>query len=480
MQPIILPLNELRPALTGFGKVISKRASLPVLGCVRLQRHATGAVDLTVTDLDHAATCRLAGPSGAPPLTLVLPLEDLANVARSGGAEGAIEIEPFDDGNATLRFQLGGQPVEHRCETRPPEEFPSLPDIAGDSVPLPPQVCAALHDALTCASTDSARRVLNGACVDVSQPGAHHIVATDGRHLFSANSFRLPLQESVIIPDHKFLGWKGFQQDGEWRLRTGRAETSGAPLIELSSGRWRFVARGIDGTFPNWRQVIPETGAFKTAVTLPPDAVEPLTQSVQRLPVPVRDLHQTVGLEVADGAFRLLGRSRPDMDWTRLRVDAAEVRGPAVTVLLDRTYLLKALRLGLTRIELIDAVSPVQFSQGGRILIAMPLRAPVPTPAPEPVPEPAQASEPKPEPTPNPPSPPAAQADPTTEPATGRSTLERALDQIEALRSGLRELLQRLTPLHDSLRQALREQRAGDKDLQSVRQTLRTLQNVRL
>jgi hypothetical protein len=30
------------------------------------------------------------------------------------------------------------------------------------------------------------------------------------------------------------------------------------------------------------------------------------------------------------------------------------------------------------------------------------------------------------------------------------------------------------------LRQALREQRAGEKDLHGVRQTLRTLQNVRI
>jgi hypothetical protein len=58
--------------------------------------------------------------------------------------------------------------------------------------------------------------------------------------------------------------------------------------------------------------------------------------------------------------------------------------------------------------------------------------------------------------------------------------LERALEQTEAVRSSLRELLQRLTPLGDSLRQALREQRAGEKDLHGVRQTLRTLQNVRI
>ena len=71
---------------------------------------------------------------------------------------------------------------------------------------------------MQCASTDETRVILNGAYLDVSQPAGHYVVATDGRHLFSSNSFKLPLKDSVFIPDHKFLGWKEFSNDGEWQL----------------------------------------------------------------------------------------------------------------------------------------------------------------------------------------------------------------------------------------------------------------------
>ena len=65
----------------------------------------------------------------------------------------------------------------------------------------------------------------------------------------------------------------------------------------------------------------------------------------------------------------------------------------------------------------------------------------------------------------------------TTEP---KPALETALVQIESLKTGFRESIASLSKLGDTVRQALREQKAGDKDLHSVRQTLRSLQSVRL
>jgi DNA polymerase III sliding clamp (beta) subunit (PCNA family) len=62
-----------------------------------------------------------------------------------------------------------------------------------------------LLEAMDCASVDSTRYVLNGTFIDAKDSKANYVVATDGKHLYSANSFTLPLKESVIIPTHKFL-----------------------------------------------------------------------------------------------------------------------------------------------------------------------------------------------------------------------------------------------------------------------------------
>ena len=67
----------------------------------------------------------------------------------------------------------------------------------------------------------------------------------------------------------------------------------------------------------------------------------------------------------------------------------------------------------------------------------------------------------------------------TDKPET-KPSLETALVQIEAMKTGFREGINSLTKLGDHIRQALREQKASEKEVQSVRLTLRSLQSVRI
>jgi DNA polymerase III sliding clamp (beta) subunit (PCNA family) len=86
-------------------------------------------------------------------------------------------------------------------DSLPAAEFPDVPRINGEAIAVPDAMRAAIHQALECASDDETRLILNGAYVDVST-GSHYVVGTDGRHLFSSNSFSLPLKKSVLIPNH--------------------------------------------------------------------------------------------------------------------------------------------------------------------------------------------------------------------------------------------------------------------------------------
>jgi hypothetical protein len=63
---------------------------------------------------------------------------------------------------------------------------------------------------------------------------------------------------------------------------------------------------------------------------------------------------------------------------------------------------------------------------------------------------------------------------------TERPALEIALAQIEVVRGDFRNAIAGLNKLADALKQVQREQKAGDKEIQSVRQTLRSLQTVRI
>ena len=66
------------------------------------------------------------------------------------------------------------------------------------------------------------------------------------------------------------------------------------------------------------------------------------------------------------------------------------------------------------------------------------------------------------------------------EPAEAKGPLELALDQIETIKGSYREAVRGLNGLAETLKQAQREQKTSTKEVQSVRQTLRQIQAVRI
>ena len=69
----------------------------------------------------------------------------------------------------------------------------------------------------------------------------------------------------------------------------------------------------------------------------------------------------------------------------------------------------------------------------------------------------------------------------TTTPATeSKPALEVALAQVEIVRGDFRNAITGLNKLAEALKQAQREQKTADKEVQSVRNTLEKLQSVRI
>ena len=78
--------------------------------------------------------------------------------------------------------------------------------------------------------------------------------------------------------------------------------------VQLSSRRWRFVSKQIDGNYPYWRQTIPNPDNAKTHITLDPAKLEALIKLIQRMPCHDAEKYQTIGLECKDGQLLLLGK----------------------------------------------------------------------------------------------------------------------------------------------------------------------------
>jgi histone deacetylase complex regulatory component SIN3 len=150
------------------------------------------------------------------------------------------------------------------------------------------------------------------------------------------------------------------------------------------------------------------------------------------------------------------------------------------------------MEFGLTELGIEEPLSAMRFRKDGRQMIVMPVNVehlkPTPTNAPvTPVASTASttpASEIK---------APAAQPQPTTpttierkhpmpkgETATNGTALSKAIQQVEVTKEALKEVVHGLNDVLDTLKLAQKEQKNVDREIDSVRSTIKSLQKVSL
>ena len=501
MSKFILPIAELKPALVGLGKIISKSSTLPVLRMVRVDRTHEGWITITGTDLDAFVTVRLEAPTSGDPTSVLVPFDELAKTTKSCSAGEFIEIEQSTENTVLMRHPVGQQFAEKAVDSLPVGEYPPIPKIEGTPMTIDAHLRTAMLEAMDCASEDETRYVLRGAYIDVSDKKCNAVVGTDGKHLYTSNSFSLPLGESIIIPTNKFLGWKEFNNDGEWQLQADPENKEA--YFQISSRRWQFIHKPLDGVYPNWRQVIPKES--NTKVEMSEEAGTMIQNLIPRLPLDPRDISKTLGLKAERGKFILLSRNTREDQWTEVEVAGVRITGNPVTIYLNRDFMLKALKFGFNELQIQDALSAMRFVRGGKQMVVMPVNVeststsevPVKPSEAEPATEhqpvspqeetPAPQQEPKSDSKPEP----ITQATPKerntmqTPPINGatpgdKPALEIAITQVEVVRGDFRNAIAGLNKLAESLKAVQREQKSSGKEIESFRQTLRSLQSVRI
>ncbi|MFZ4777307.1 MAG: hypothetical protein ACOYM3_18220, partial [Terrimicrobiaceae bacterium] len=461
---ISIPVSELKPALAGLAKVVSGKSSLECLRCVRVDA-TPERVTLLGTDLEMYASVVLPEAFTEKSTSFLLPLDRLQAIVRRVSPSTFLYLEA-----GKISCDLGTGRVGEIINCPGVEEFPVEPEFNAKTVSLPESFPRRFAEAMGCSSTDATRYILNGIQLDVSGPedAGHYLVGTDGRHLFSANSFTLPLQESVTIPNHKLLLWRGLA-DVPWAMAGEKKKDN--VLVRIVAGDWTLTTKTIEGSYPNWRQVVPHFRQHRTTITLPEE--HGFKKLVNGLP----------GGELKDKPVDLLieGGTVSVKDTTGgscIRLEGAEAKGPDVTTRLNRDYLTKAFDYGLTNIGLIDATSALQFTREGRQMVVMPLRvADIPPPedltdkqAPAEPAENTAASGPQPESktmtetngaaTPHLNG--ATRSITPVIPAAEKPAIEAAIDKLDAFKVTFREALVGLTELTTLLKQSVREQKAGE------------------
>ncbi len=258
-----IPSNHIRKASKLLSRVHHPRATLPVLTHILATLDATG-ITLAVTDLDRWLETRMdVPPIPSEPESFLIPPDAMKAMKQ---ADRNTDIKITSKGSRKRRelrlvMICGGISVESQHPTLDVSDFPAHPIIDAEEIRIPGRTMESLAAIAGCASNDATRYVLNGVFFTTEDGG--RLIATDGRRLASAPAdvpptpFILPSQTVSVLAHPDFT-----IRDAHVRLQ----KLEETEWISIRSGNHILMSKIIEGTYPNYRQVIPRHAPDASAV----------------------------------------------------------------------------------------------------------------------------------------------------------------------------------------------------------------------
>jgi DNA polymerase III subunit beta len=273
---ISLTREELVSSLQLVGRAVSTRTTLPSLAGIHLHADSERLV-LRATDMEMSLTREVTDLTITEPGSVLLPARLLGDVARS-----------LPDGQVTLAYRAAERDIEltagsarFHLKTLAAEDFPTLPEVEGERATLPGSVLAEMIDLVArAASRDEVRPILTGVLF-LAQEKTLTMVATDSYRLSVKHSELedpLALEIEANVPAKalrelaRIVGQEGTEQV-EIALTRNQAVFKAGPVT--------LASRLIEGQFPSWKQLIPDT--FEHEVKLARSELLEITRRISQL-----------------------------------------------------------------------------------------------------------------------------------------------------------------------------------------------------
>ncbi len=352
-------------ALNTAGRAVSTRGgSLPVLSGVRLEL-VGDALQATGSDLDLTITIG-ATVDGQADGVVVLPSKLATEIVRAL-EPGAVNVEVTGDEAAITAGRS-----QFAVRTIPAAEFPRVAEPPGEGVTLDAKALAeALRQVVSAASTDESRPILTGVLLAAEGDGLR-LVATDSYRLavrdLPGTSF-LSEGQSVLVPStalkelNRVLG----HADTDVTLRLGDRDAA------FQLGSVHLMTRLIEGEFPNYRSLIPNTQPNRLTVSR-----EGLLDAVRRVRVVAHDPSTPVRITMREEGIELSATAQ-DIGNAFEQLDA-KFEGTELTVAFNPEYLIAGIEAATgdeVTLETIDALKPAllrSIDSSDFLYLLMPVR----------------------------------------------------------------------------------------------------------
>ena len=256
--------ENLSKALGIVGRAVATRTTLPVTQNVLLSTDE-GRLKLTATNLEIAISTWIGGKvetEGAVTIPARL-LTDFVSSLPEGQIELTMTPKP-------VGIHLRCDRFEGRVIGTEAEEFPPIPSV-GDGVGVTigaKTLRSAINRVSFAAATEDSRPVLTGVKMELEESRVTFAAADGFRLAVQTATLESPMSEPTdfIIPARALRELERLLVDQEEPVELTITPQRSQVLFKLNN--IELVSQLVQGTFPNYQQLIPQTTGTRTVVSL--------------------------------------------------------------------------------------------------------------------------------------------------------------------------------------------------------------------
>lgn len=255
--------DPLAEAVAWAARILPQKSQLPVLAGLRLDAGADGGLRLSGFDYEVSAEAEL-DVTVAEAGSVLVPGRLLADITRS------LPDQPVDLATDGTRVQLSCGTARFTLPTLPLDEYPTLPDMPQVAGTLGSDAfAAAVSSVAVAAGRDDTLPVLTGIRVEID--GEDVTLAATDRYRLAVRTLRWQpvdpsLQATALVPARTLAeAAKSLTSGAEVTLSLAAGGT-GEGMFGLSGAARRTTTRLLDGEFPKYRSLLPDSAAATASV----------------------------------------------------------------------------------------------------------------------------------------------------------------------------------------------------------------------
>jgi DNA polymerase III subunit beta len=254
--------EQLQKGLGHVSRAVATKTSLPVLGNILLETDR-GQLKLAATNLEVGITCWIdcaVEEEGAVTVPARLLTDFIANLPND-----SIKLE-LD--RRTLALQVRAARSKATIKGIDAEDFPAIPTVEGETTATiaPDVLREAISQVVFAAATDESRPVLAGVHLRFEGEKLTFSAADGFRMAVRTAELVRPASEDVaiIVPARALNELSRAISDATEPVEM--VVTRGRNQLLCRTGNIEFLSRLIDGSFPDWRQIVPNNYNTRTVL----------------------------------------------------------------------------------------------------------------------------------------------------------------------------------------------------------------------